>query len=211
MFTTTVSSVRTVALIAATDPGEGFGSSKYLEPIRGVPMIESVVGEAWGWPVDDVVVVLGGDAEEVIAGADLGGSTVIIDPDWNEGLAASLRVGVDLLLRGPAVDRIVIAFGDQPGIDATTVASLVEASARSAATVPKYRYRRGWPIVVSSSLFDLVLGLEGDPDLHDILESHSGNITEVWFDRLQPPRVTVPDDLPRARSASGNARGRADG
>lgn len=203
--------MRTVAVIVGIDPGEGFSGSKFLEPIRGVPMIESVVGEAWTWPVDDVIVVLGGDAEEIVAAADLGESTVIIDPDWTEGLAASLRVAVDLLLRGPPTDRIVVAYADQPGVDAATVGSLVQASARSAAAVPKYRYRRGWPIVLSSSLFDLVLGLEGDPDLHDILESHGSDVAEVWLDRLEPARVLAPDDLPRARTASGDARPRGDG
>lgn len=203
--------MRTVAVIVATDPGEGFIGSKFVEPIRGVPMIQTVVREASSWPVDDVIVVLGGDAEEILDAADLGESTVIIDPDWAEGLAASLRVAVDLLLRGPATDRVVLGFGDQPGIDVGTVAALIAASEGSAAAVPKYRYRRGWPVVLSSSLFDLLLGLEGNPDLHDILASHGGDVAETWFDRLEPARVLDPDDLPRAGTATGDARGRGDG
>lgn len=203
--------MRTVAVIVANDPGEGFTGSKYLEPVRGAPMIESVVRDAAAWPVDEVVVVLGGDAEEILSGADLGDATVILDPDWAEGAASSLRVAIDLLLRGAGVDRVVVGLADQPGVDARMVASLVAASADSAVVIPKYRYRRGWPIVLSSSLFDLLLGLEGDPDLHDILESHTAGPLEVWVDRLEPPRVRQPDDLPPARTGSGDARVRGDG
>jgi molybdenum cofactor cytidylyltransferase len=201
--------MRTVAILVARDPGEGFIGSKYLAQVRGMPMIETVVHDASAWPVDEVVVVLGGDAEEILAGADLGASTVIIDPGWSEGMASSLRVAVDLLLRGPAVDRVVVGLADQPGVDAETVASLV--GAPGAAVIPKYRYRRGWPIVLSASLFDLLLGLEGDPDLHDILESHTGAVAEVWVDRLEPARIVGPDDVPPARTGSGDARARGDG
>lgn len=203
--------MRTVAVIVANDPGEGFTGSKYLAPVRGAPMIESVVRRAAGWPVDEVVVVLGGDAEEILANADLDDATVIIDPDWAEGVASSLRVAVDLLLRGPGVDRVIVSLADQPDVDVGTVAALLRASAGAEAVIPKYRYRRGWPIVLSSSLFDLLLGLEGDPDLHDVVESHTAGPAEVWVDRLQPPRVLTPDDLPPARAGSGDARSRGDG
>jgi CTP:molybdopterin cytidylyltransferase MocA len=203
--------VRTVAVIVANDPGEGFTASKYLEPLRGVPMIESIVHDAAMWPVDEIVVVLGGDAEEIVAGADLADATIIIDPDWAEGMASSLRVAIDLLLRGPGVDRVVVGLADQPGVEAETVAALLAGSAGAVAVIPKYRYRRGWPIVIASPLFDLLLGLEGDPDIHDIVESHTAGAAEVWVDRLEPARVRTPDDLPPARPGSGDARARGDG
>jgi CTP:molybdopterin cytidylyltransferase MocA len=189
----------TVALIVANDPGTGFERSKYLEPVRGVPMIERIVAKAADWPVDEVMVVLGPDADEIISTADLGEATIVIDPEWKEGIAASLRVGIDLLLRGGVTDRIVLALGDQPGVEGETVAALLESP--SAAVVPKYRYRRGFPVVLSSDLWDQLLGLEGPVDVHDLLESHPAGVEEVWFDRLEPSRLAEPADFssPRGR------------
>lgn len=185
---------RTVALIVATDPGVGFTGSKYLEAFHGVPMLERVVAEAGEWPVDEVVVVLGPDADEIIEGVDFGEATIVIDPEWKEGISASMRVGIDLLSRGPVTDRIVVALGDQPGVDAGTVDAMLDK--KSAAVVPKYRYRRGWPVVLSSELWDLLLGLEGPADLHDVLESHVGGVEELWLEGLGPPRMLDPSDFP---------------
>lgn len=184
---------RTVALIVATDPGAGFATPKYLEPVGGVPLLQRVVDGAGDWPVDEMVVVLGPDAEAIIEGVDFGGATVVIDPEWKEGISASMRVAIDLLLRGPATDRIVVALGDQPGIETATVAALLDRPA--AVVVPKYRYRRGWPVVLSSELWDLLLGLEGSADLHDVLETHAGAIDELWLDRLETPRLLDPADF----------------
>jgi CTP:molybdopterin cytidylyltransferase MocA len=177
----------TVALIVANDPGTGFERSKYLEPVRGVPMIERIVAKAADWPVDEVMVVLGPDANEIIATADLGEATIVIDPEWKEGMAASLRVGIDLLLRGGVTDRVVLALGDQPGVGGETVAALLERP--SVAVVPK------------SDLWDQLLGLEGPVDVHDLLESHPSGVEEVWFDRLEPSRLVEPSDFssPRGR------------
>jgi CTP:molybdopterin cytidylyltransferase MocA len=161
-------------------------------------MIERVLADVATWPVDEVVVVLGPDAEEIVATADLGEATIVIDPEWEEGLAASLRVGIDVLSRGPEADQLVIGLADQPGVDGDIVAALLERGAPHRAVVPKYRYRRGWPVLVSSDLGDLLLRMEGPVDVHDVLESHIRDVEveEVWFDRLEPDRLRSPEDLP---------------
>ncbi len=193
--------MRTVALIVANDPGTGFARSKYLEPVRGTAMLEQVVADAAAWPVDEVVLVLGPDAEDIIANAELGDTTIAIDPEWEEGIAASLRVGIDLLLRGPGTNRVVVALGDQPGVASETVEAMLQQSSGLGAVVPKYRYRRGWPVVLCSDLWDLLLGLEGSADLHDMLESHAEGVEELWVDRLEPPRMLAPSDIPPRRAA----------
>ena len=122
-------------------------------------------------------------------------------PEWGEGIAASLRVAIDLILRGPATDRIVVALADQPGVDDATIEALLDRWGGKGAVVPKYRYRRGWPVVLSSDLFDLVLGMEGAADLHDVLQSHAEEVEEVMFDRLEPTRVLTPSDLRSGRTS----------
>ena len=190
---------RTVALIVANDPGSGFVGSNYLRPLGPVTMIERVVADAAAWPVDEVVAVLGPDADEIIESTDLGEATIVIDPEWEEGIAASLRVGIDLVRRQPVADCLIIGLGDQPGIDVDLVVNLLEQSGSQRAVVPKYRYRRGWPVVVYHELWDRLLGFEGPVDLHDMLESHSGDVAEVWVDTLEPPRLLHPSDFPARR------------
>lgn len=189
----------TVAVILAHDSADGVGGSRFLLPIDGPPMLEHIVREAVTWPVDDVVVVLGDRAEEVMDGCSLDGATIVIDPEWEEGRAAPMRAALDLVSRDRSCRRVVVARGDQPGVGADVVASLLDASDESQAVVPKYRYAVGWPVVVSRGLWDLFLGLEGAIDIHDVLRSHVGGVTQVWCDQLAPTIVRTPDDLPSRR------------
>ena len=189
---------RTVALVLAVDPGVGFHGSKYLEKVGRKRLIEVVVDEARTWPVDDVVVVLGADGERVAAQADLGDALLVLDLDSSQGLAASLRIGLDTLARDRHVERAVLAYGDQPGIEPDVVTALVATQAEPGclAAVPRYRYARGWPIVIGRDLWVKFLGLEGDIDVLDVLGSHPEGVKEVWFDRLADPRIRDADDLP---------------
>ncbi|MEA2010949.1 MAG: NTP transferase domain-containing protein [Actinomycetota bacterium] len=186
---------RIVAVVLASDPGTGFAGSKYLSDVGGITLIDRSLADASVWPVDEVVVVLGPDAEDIASTLGSWDATIVIDPEWEEGSAASLRVGLDVVMRGTAADLVVIAFADQPGVPASDVSALVEAAEDVAAVVPKYRYRRGFPIVLTRESWEHLLGLEGDVDLLGLLESHPDGVTEVWFDHLEIPRIHHPEDI----------------
>ena len=186
---------RIVAVVLANDPGSGFAGSKYLSDVGGITLIDRALADASVWPVDEVVVVLGPDAEDIASTLESWDATFVIDPEWEEGSAASLLVGLDDVMRGPATDFYVSALADQPGVPASDVSALLEAAEDVAAVVPKYRYRRGFPIVLARELWEHLLGLEGDADLLGLLESHPAGVTEIWFDHLETPRIRRPEDI----------------
>ncbi|MCB1245679.1 MAG: NTP transferase domain-containing protein [Acidimicrobiia bacterium] len=178
----------TTAILLAADAGEGFTTPKYATPIAGVPMVRAAVDAASLWPVGDVVVVLGSDAEEVLGVIEDSDVTILIDPDWREGEAAPIRAALDLVTRDRSVDRVVVARADQPAVPADTVDALLTEAASSDAdvVVPKYRYARGWPVVIGESMWRHLLASEGTYDLHAVISMHAAAIAEVWFDRLSP-------------------------
>ncbi len=188
----------TVAVILAADPGEGFAEPKYLKPLHGVRLLDLVVSDALTWPVDEVIVVLGADADEVESACDLSQVSVLVDPEWAEGGAAPFRAVLDLLSRQREVDSCVVARGDQPGISRAVVAALLARSSEGAQVVlPKYRYARGWPIVMSTALWDVFLRWEGSLDLHGAVAARGSDVEEVWFDQIAPPAYAAPRDFPR--------------
>ena len=160
-------------------------------------MLDVVVDAAGTWPVDDVFVVLGSHAEVVLAEADLDRATVVIDPEWSEGIASPLRAGLDTVTRSGTFDAAVLAHGDQPGVTATIVAAVLRTlrDRGAGAAFPRYRYAPGWPIAVHEELWPWLLGLEGDPELLDLLRSHPRSAAEVWLDELAPPRIDQASDL----------------
>ncbi len=189
--------MRVAGLVVATQPGEGFEGLLPLALWGDATVIDHVVAQARDWPVETVVVVLGAAAEEVLVGSDLGEVTVVIDPEWEEGVAASLRAGVDTVTRLGDYDAVVVAYGNQPFNPPEVVARLLDAhnEAGRLATVPKYRYAVGAPFVVGTGLWSRLMGLEGEATPEQLLQSHPDWVEEVWFDRVPPRRIVTPDDL----------------
>jgi molybdenum cofactor cytidylyltransferase len=191
----------TVAIVLAADSDTEFEGPKYLAMIHGEPMLQRVVNDATSWPVDEVLVVLGSDAEEIIASIDFKGMTVVVDPEWSEGSASPIRAALDFASRNRSIHRCVIARGDQPGVDARTIGDLIDVvrDTEADAAVPKYRYAIGWPVALDFSLWEHLLGGEGSIDLQHLIASHASGAEEVWYDHLAPMRYTTPDDLPDVR------------
>lgn len=191
----------TVAVILAADTGEGFSSPKYLTPIDGVAMLRQVVLGSFDWNVQNRVVVIGPDHELVAdAIADLS-VTVIVDPEWEEGASSPLRAALDHIMRDRQVSNCVIARADQPGVPARVVDALVERAqdSHADAVVPKYRYARGWPVVIGHGLLERLLGLEGDYQLHDVISMHATTIEECHFDELGTQILNTADQVAHRR------------
>lgn len=188
-----------IAIILASDRGEGFPEPKYTTLVDGVPMLRRSVEQSLSWDVADRVVVLGADADVIEGGIDDLPVTTLEDPEWEEGLAAPIRAALDLISRDRAVSHVVVARGDQPGVPAAVVDALVAHAVGSEADVvaPKYRFDRGWPLVVGQGLWRRLLGMEGDYDLHSLVSMHAAAVEEVWFDRLTPPVLRTFSDVRR--------------
>ena len=189
--------MKAAAMVLATELGTGFTDCKYLTPFRGSTLIETVVSEVYQWPVDLVMVVLGPEAESILEHADLGDSLRVIDLEWAEGEAASLRVGIDTLYRLDEFDTLVLIHGDQPGSRGDEVLRMLEQSRAShrPAVVPKYRYAIGHPVVVGEELWQRLISMEGTASVDQLLAAHPDWVDEVWFDRLPGKRVMTPEDL----------------
>lgn len=189
--------MKVAVLALAADVGSGFDGCKYLAPLRNSTLIETVVAEIHTWPIDAVIAVLGPDAERIVATADLGDTTIVIDPEWEEGEAAPLRVGLDTIYRDDEFDTLVLTYLDDPAPHAEVVSRLLEARdrGRRPAVVPKYRYAFGYPIVVAEELWPRLISMEGQASVDQMLQSHPDWVEEIWFDRLPSRRILTQDDL----------------
>lgn len=156
------------------------------------------------WPVDAVTVVLGAAAEEILDAVDFGEATVVLNPEWPEGISSSLRVGLDALSRSPRAVAAFVALGDQPAVPREVVARLLDEYRTGAtpAVVPRYRYTRGNPVLFDRSLWARLMSLEGDHGARTLLQAHPEWVTEVWVDHLPPRDVDTESDVGELRPRS---------
>jgi molybdenum cofactor cytidylyltransferase len=179
----------TAALILAAGGSRRLGRPKQLEPWGDSTLLGRVVSVAREMPVDEIWVVVGAESEKILAETDLGDAGVIENPEWEEGIASSLRVGLDALTRLSRVERVVIMMGAQPDVSPEVVERLLEEHKRAKrpVSIPKYRYTLGNPVVVDRSLWSRVMSLEGDEGAMRLWRAHPEWVNEVWFPE-QPPR-----------------------
>ena len=114
--------------------------------------------------LNPVVVVVGHHGDEIRAAlAGLAPLPIIENPDYREGLSASIRAGVSALPAG--LDGVAILLGDMPRVRASHIDALISTFARAghgAICVPTHAGRRGNPVLWSADYIADLQGLTGD-------------------------------------------------
>lgn len=190
------------ALVLAAGSSKRLGRPKQLEPWGDTNLLGHIVEKTRQFPVDEIWVVLGHQTEKVLAGTPaLEGVYVVENLEWEEGIASSIRVGLDAVTRLSRCDRALLVIGDQPEISAEVVEELVRshADAGKPVTVPKYRYSWGNPVVVDRPLWPRLMSLEGDEGAQRLWHAHPEWINEVWFSESPPRDVDTENDVAELR------------
>ncbi len=184
-------------VVVATEPGRGFPDGRWLARWGGTTLLDHVLTQVRGWELGEGLLILGEGAETIVDRIDYSGFTVIIDPEWREGTASSLRTGFDLLQRESETEAALVVNAARPGVSSSVVDTLLQAAATTdrPAVVPKYRYALGEPVVLARWLWPRLVGVERTASLTNALESHREWIHEVWIDQVPPPIVDTPEAL----------------
>jgi CTP:molybdopterin cytidylyltransferase MocA len=173
------------------------GRPKQLESWGDTTLLGHVIEAVRRYPVDEVWVVLGADLDEILERVDLSDCGVVENPEWEEGIASSLRVGLDALIQKSRCEAALVVIGDQPDIDPDVVARVLETFEGSSAPVviPKYRYAWGNPVVIDRSLWPRVMSLTGDEGAQRLFQAHPEWVEEVWVEQLPPRDVDTESDV----------------
>jgi molybdenum cofactor cytidylyltransferase len=191
-------------VVLAAGSGSRFGGLKQVADFRGHPLIEYSLEAMAAVPaIDRIVVVLGAGAEEIRAKARLDGAEVVVADRWREGIAASLRAGIDALRDA---DAALVTLADQPLITPGVIATVADlGDSRLPAARATYGGHVGHPVLIKRELFDAVAGLTGDRGARDLLEG--AGVAKVECGHLASAAdVDTPADLEAISELSGSAR-----
>ncbi|HUO46214.1 MAG TPA: nucleotidyltransferase family protein [Acidimicrobiia bacterium] len=185
------------ALVLAAGGSSRLGRPKQLEPWGATTLLGQVLETVSEAGFEEKFLVLGANSEEILDSVTLEGWTVVENPEWEEGLASSLRVGLDAMTRLARSETAFIFLGDQPDIDHEVISRLQEVARKSKrqAIVPKYRYIWSNPVVVAKTLWPRLMSLTGDEGGKRLLQAHPEWVEEVWFERRPPRDVDTETDV----------------
>jgi molybdenum cofactor cytidylyltransferase len=186
-------------LVLAAGSSRRMGRPKQLLLVDGRPLLERVVAAANASSLDEVVLVLGGSADEIQAGIDRGRARVVYNADHLSGLGSSIRAGLASL--DDRVDRAVVILGDQPAVSAQLLDSLLELQASSG--LPSAALRFGDllhpPVVLDRSLFGDLGSLEGDVGCRAVIRGRPELVASLaaGIDNNHPIDIDTPEDYER--------------
>ena len=189
-------------LVLAAGASVRLGQPKQLVRVAGRPALHSVVSQATAIAGHAVTVVIGAHAAALTHLLQHSGVSLVVNRNWEEGMASSIRFGVASL--PPACDAVLIQLGDQVAVTADDLRRLVsvwrgEDSVIAAAT---YRGTVGVPAIFPRWCFSELSQLRGDVGAKSILDRYRDRIARVAMPNAALDLDTA-EDLVRLQQSYG--------
>ncbi len=173
-------------VILAGGQSKRLGSPKQLLQVDGTTLLERTVAAAQELGTGTVLVVLGAHAELILPEVSQAGIEVILNPNWQEGMAASVRAGIrHIESHHPQMDGILFLVCDQPFLQADLLVELINLQASADLPVAACRYgdRLGTPALFHHSVFSQLLDLKGDTGARKLLEGMADQVAVLDFEK----------------------------
>ena len=183
------------AMILAAGASERYGQPKALLDWHGQPLITHIAQVMLAAPARPVVVVLGACADEIRPALDGLPVHIVVNPNWRDGLSASIRAGL-AALPGEAC-AVLFVMGDQPGITPDLIESLIARFRQTGAPIvePRLRDRPGTPTLFAREMFPELMQLTGDRGGRPLINKYADRVAVVQVGDLATLQdIDTPED-----------------
>jgi molybdenum cofactor cytidylyltransferase len=191
-------------LVLAAGAARRFGAPKQLARLGGEPLLLRAVTRATEVAGHAVSVVLGAHAADIAPLLRNSPATVVVNRNWEEGIASSLRAGVAQL--PGSTGAVLVMLADQVAVTTFDLQRLISTWRQQpdmlvAAT---YEGQVGVPAIFPAHAFSALLELRGDMGARRVLQRLADRCI-----RLPMPHagvdVDTPEDLARLEAPSPSA------
>jgi molybdenum cofactor cytidylyltransferase len=170
------------AIVLAAGMSTRMGQNKLLLDFKDKPLIAHAVDTLLASEIDEVIVVLGHEADKVQE--KLRGKQVrlIQNPDYREGLSTSVRAGVNAVSSQAA--GIMVYLADQPLLEPADANRILRAFTHAkevgkSIVVPFFDGQRGNPVLLDSLYREAILGVVGDVGCKGVIRRYPDQVFVV--------------------------------
>jgi molybdenum cofactor cytidylyltransferase len=173
------------AIVLAAGESRRMGRPKQMLAWQGKTLLRHVLESLINSNADEIILVLGHEAEAIRKGLSEFQIKVVINPDYKQGMASSLRQG--LLAMDPGSEAFLVLLADQPGIGPDIINRMIreykQANPKRGIVRPVYRGLRGHPVLIGIQYLQEARQLQGDVGARQILIDHPDDILEIDVDQ----------------------------
>jgi molybdenum cofactor cytidylyltransferase len=167
------------------------GQHKLLLPFAGKTIVESTVDAILQTHVDEVIVVLGHEAEKVRKALQHRPVRLVHNPAYQSGMASSIHAGLAALASDAGA--VMISLADLPLVQSSELNLLISSflsTEEKTIAVPTFAGQRGNPVIFDLRYRPEMLALHGDIGCKSILAHHPEAVLEV-----EMPTASVLEDV----------------
>lgn len=171
-------------VILAGGASTRLGKPKQLLQYRGKTLLNHAVDEAINAKADAVVVILGKNADLFQNEIDKEKVLVVVNKEWVEGMASSVRLGLDTLLKiKPYIDAVIFMVCDQPHISSSILNELITKQQKTTKQIVTCNYGEsiGPPALFHKKYFRDLAKLNGDVGARNIIEQNIHDVATILF------------------------------
>ena len=182
------------AIVLAAGASTRFGSAKQLVRLAGRPLLHTVVTRASEVTGNALIVVLGSGAAQLAPLLKHSPGSVVINQEWREGLASSIRTGVARL--PAACSAVMLLLADQAAVTAEDLKRLAGSWRKQPQHIAAALYSGscGAPAIFPRSSFRSLSELRGDTGARALLARNPDRVVRVPMPSAAVD-VDTPEDL----------------
>jgi len=152
-------------VVLAAGGSTRLGRPKQLVEFKGNTLLDLALDKVDLLGFQTKILVLGAKREEIMDKIDANNFKVVINTQWEQGMASSIKVGLEAAkAEEEGLDHVLFLVSDQPFLERNNLIKLVhtQLTEHPKATYSKYGDNIGVPAIFSKEAFPLLLQLEGD-------------------------------------------------
>lgn len=170
-------------IILAAGLSTRMGEPKQLLPFGNSTIIETVIDNLLGSKLNEVIVVVGHEAEKVQAHIQHKPVKIAFNSDYQEGMVTSAQCGVRSI--SASADAFAMTLVDLPLITPDLVNLVIDTyvQAEGGIAVPSYNNRRGHPVIFDRRYAADILALgEESGGVRSLFKKYAGDIHYMTVD-----------------------------
>jgi molybdenum cofactor cytidylyltransferase len=189
-------------VILAAGESKRMGTPKQLLTFEGKTLIRNSALAALASLASVSVAILGANQEKILPEiAHLTSNDrflkVVFNPHWEEGMASSVRLGIETLAKEKSrLEAVIFMLCDQPFVKTELINELITTFRQTKSQVVACTYQSGVtgvPALFSKEVFPALLALKGDTGARKVINQFTDKMTTILF-----PQGDIDLDTPEA-------------